>query len=554
MAAAFVQAIGGHVSGTGTLNVSLTGVGGGNHLTSLAGGYWNSANLTLTAATSSPSATWSQAQGNDEYNPTAGNYFSIRADYSENVASGSWTVTQHSNNSGDLSGVVVESSGVKTSSSLGLKAGPAHVSVSSTAQPGSITPTAGSILFMWMADDSGNILKCTVDSGFTAIPATDGSGTCWDGTNSFERVGAAYKANVPASAVNPTFTESSGTATWNLAMIEFLASGAAANPFVPPIFPEPIRVLARQGFEHSTDIKLIGQDKQFRGAGQWTTYDYPNPRGYPFPIEERTWLHSYDPKLLLGKDVQFRGAGQWTTYDWPNPRGYPFPIENRTWLHNLQFQLIGKDTQFRGPGQWTTYDYPNPRGYARPVDLLTHLNPGLQVVVVLPPIFPSDWPNPRGYIFPVELRTWVYVPSPGALQPPFAQTDWPNPVLAKPLAADQRTWLFTFPPGVLLPPFAQYDWPIPRGAPFPSDLRTFVNGVEIQLIGQDKVYGAPGQVPSYDWPNPRIAPNQIAWLYDVHGVFVGYFPAPAGGPPLIYLLHSGKWAKKITNTVYIEIT
>lgn len=48
------------------------------------------------------------------------------------------------------------------------------------------------------------------------------------------------------------------------------------------------------------------------------------------------------------------------------------------------------------------------------------------------------------------------------------------------------------------------DYPNPVLLKVPYENKTFLNPAEIQLIGQDKFYGSPGEVPCYDWPNPRL--------------------------------------------------
>lgn len=53
------------------------------------------------------------------------------------------------------------------------------------------------------------------------------------------------------------------------------------------------------------------------------------------------------------------------------------------------------------------------------------------------------------------------------------------------------------------PPPRSFDWPNPRSLRQPVDNRGFINAVELQLIGLDQFFGAPGQPPTYDWPNPR---------------------------------------------------
>jgi len=58
-------------------------------------------------------------------------------------------------------------------------------------------------------------------------------------------------------------------------------------------------------------------------------------------------------------------------------------------------------------------------------------------------------------------------------------------------------------PDIPSPPFNLDDWPNPTGAAFPQDLRGYIQDLNLQLLGKDKFFGAPGQGPSnLDWPVP----------------------------------------------------
>lgn len=214
-------------------------------------------------------------------------------------------------------------------------------------------------------------------------------------------------------------------------------------------------------------------DKQFGAAGQWKTYDWPNPtprRDAAYLLaaarsEQDVWSNRL-LDLLKGKDIQFGGFGKWTTYDYPNPRGPQRAVDLLTFTNPIQAQLIGKDRQFRVFGQWTAYDYPNPRGPIPSVVLLSwSQGPKVVVPVIQAPFYQTDWPNPKG-------------PAPSAL-----------------------TWTQS---PVQTSPFIQGDWPNPRGPVQNYDLRTFLNALELTLIRQDKFFGAPGQAPAnLDWPVPQ---------------------------------------------------
>lgn len=211
--------------------VSLTGVGAGNHLNATG---WSS-NGTLNAATSTPAATWSNA-----FNETT-KFPMVRNDYSENVASGSWTVTINASAASTLFGEVAESSGVTTSVSLGATANNLQGgSGAATIQAGSITPSAGSVLYALAGTTNppGGTSAATIDSSFTVDEAGGGL-TVWSLGDFNMAGGTAHLNNAAGTAVNPTWTAGanwSAPATWgNAVIIEFKAAAAAAAqvPYQP---------------------------------------------------------------------------------------------------------------------------------------------------------------------------------------------------------------------------------------------------------------------------------------------------------------------------------
>jgi len=48
-----------------------------------------------------------------------------------------------------------------------------------------------------------------------------------------------------------------------------------------------------------------------------------------------------------------------------------------------------------------------------------------------------------------------------------------------------------------------YDQPNPQLPRYAIDLRTWLNSVNLNLLGKDKIFGAAGETKSYDYPNPR---------------------------------------------------
>ena len=312
---------------------------------------------------------------------------------------------------------------------------------------------------------------------------------------------------------------------------------------------------------------LKGKDTFFSAPGAGPTYDWPNPRGPLRANELLTFTNSV--KLnLLSKDQFFTSAGRGPTYDWPNPPGPRYASDLRTFVNPLEPNLLSKDKFFGAAGQPpANLDWPVPKGPVPSIvlktwtwdDVLLNVLKNQDQFFGLAGNPTWDWPVPKGPVPATTLKTWV---DPVKLtligqdrffglagNPTF---DWPVPKEAAPGVVTQRTWAegyklllfresipalnFDWPVprgpraslqagsrgsllgtllAILQAPFALLDWPNPLGPRFPSDLRTFLNAVETQLVGQDQFFGAPGQVLSYDWPLPgrRIpAVDLLTWI------------------------------------------
>jgi hypothetical protein len=159
---------------------------------------------------------------------------------------------------------------------------------------------------------------------------------------------------------------------------------------------------------------------------------------------------------------------------------------------------------------------------------------------------PPHWSNPR-WVVASEVQTHQDFQQAVALnllgtapaQAPFGQADWPNPALPRlrpgqdgqspalslagqdalfgaPGQAPAFDWPNPMQPvrrtpdvGVgagltlfqTLPP-ALNDWPLPQRAPWPVSLRGWTASVNLELLGQDQFFGAPGQAQARDFPNP----------------------------------------------------
>lgn len=214
---------------------------------------------------------------------------------------------------------------------------------------------------------------------------------------------------------------------------------------------------------------LKSQDKFFGASGMGPAYDYPNPRGKPYPSDLRTFLNSVALKLI-GKDQFFAAAGMGPTYawpnperpryaidlktftsfnlplvsgilppfyqlSWPNPNGPRYPSDLRTFLNSIEIQLAGKDQFFYAAGEGPTYDYPNPRGYTYSIGLRTFTDPLKLNLNGKDQFFGGagqapanlNWPVPRGYAYATDLRTHLGTWANFYSSPPVVVSDVGDP-------------------------------------------------------------------------------------------------------------------------------
>lgn len=308
-------------------------------------------------------------------------------------------------------------------------------------------------------------------------------------------------------------------------------------------FPSDLRT-----FINAAEVQLIGKDQFFGAPGERTPPDQPNPT-----LGKRIDLtHVLN---LLNSTLGIVFPYPFSLQDQPNPRGYIYPNELRTFLNAMESQLIGKDQMFGAPGQVPQYDFPNPQPVRRSYDVGGGVANLLETTLsaIQPPFFQIDWPNPRGPQRLTDMHaalTNLLTNTLGiVVQAPFVQLDWPNPQVAN-RAIELRTFVdqlkinllgkdqffgapgqppanydqpnprgYTYPVvcrvfvgplnNALLAsigpvPFAQNEWPNPQIARQPIVLRTFLDPTKIHLIGKDQFFGAPGQVPAnLHWPVPQ---------------------------------------------------
>jgi hypothetical protein len=233
---AHVQTKDGQTASGTSLNVSLTSVGAGNHIVCAAAGAVSSG---MTITTSTPSATWANAAPETSCGFGGGGFAAVRLDYTENVASGSWTITGHCSSSTEITVVTSESSGVATSSSLGAHNTATTTTTSQTSLAnGSITPATGSIVYTAVVDNGSPTTTDTINQSYLI----SNDSTSWNGSN--QRCGIAHKDNVASAVNNPTWTLPGSAFSIAAVIAEFFTGGGAYVP--PPVFPGVFNLDARR--------------------------------------------------------------------------------------------------------------------------------------------------------------------------------------------------------------------------------------------------------------------------------------------------------------------
>lgn len=107
-------------------------------------------------------------------------------------------------------------------------------------------------------------------------------------------------------------------------------------------------------------------------------------------VTNLTKLNSGVPDL----DQIYGAAGQVPSYDWPNPKGYVYPVGLRTWTQNLL-----ESTLYVVPAPpFSQDDWQNPRGYVPSIVLKSGGERNIPVGLIPPPgnpLLSLDWPNPK---------------------------------------------------------------------------------------------------------------------------------------------------------------
>jgi hypothetical protein len=215
------------------------------------------------------------------------------------------------------------------------------------------------------------------------------------------------------------------------------------------------------------------------------------------------------PNLLCGA-LSTAGAKPVAPGDPSLPAARIYPVSLRTWNGQVNLGLIGKDSMFGGPGRpLSNFDWQLPRVSRRAIGDAQRASPALLSATPPAPFVNADWQLPRVPVrFDGSWSTIVVVIPP----PPFSPLQ--SQLVKAPDRVD-RTWSTnllesTLTPSVAAAPFVQADWQLPRSAAYSTILRTWLQGVAVNLFGQDTMFGGAGQpLENADWPLWRATRRAI---------------------------------------------
>lgn len=280
---------------------------------------------------------------------------------------------------------------------------------------------------------------------------------------------------------------------------------------VPKGYPRSIAL--RTEIDSEVTWNLVGQDAIYGASGQAAVYDLsPPPRGYARAVSLRGFTDEHLNNTLVGQDVLYGAPGLVVAWDWPVPRGYPRASTLRGFVdQHLQDTLsVVPPTFYGAAGQAITYDWQlalPTRIRAAAIDLRSMLNQGLPRTLTAQDVFfgaPGqtpvwDWPTtrmpPRRGQPTHDAVTVEFLNLLPPVADPVRSYDLSQPVVlrARIRQADQH--------GTDLPQIGDPLRPIdtPLSVRLPARIRQAEGrGFDVVLlIGADRIYGIPGQVPSY---------------------------------------------------------
>lgn len=273
---------------------------------------------------------------------------------------------------------------------------------------------------------------------------------------------------------------------------------STADTEIPPRAPSRSRDYTWAG---SFPLELIAQDRIYGDPGQTPAYDWPNPR-----LLARRVPAAFEPgvnlTLGLAQVIEAIPYGQQSTDNLP-PRASA-RARDYTYLQQTQGQLIGQDAMAAGSQSFALPPAPRPRasslsepGTNYTIEFPGSLPPGQQSED-LPP---RAQPRARDYTQIDRLPNLIGQDATNAGKSTDATALPPR----GPARQRDYTWLQSMPLHIYqqLPPGASTaltESP-PRG-PLRSRDYTYLDLTRRHLIGQDVMYGAPGEVPAYDWQLP----------------------------------------------------
>src|SRR5882724_8167935 len=86
-------------------------------------------------------------------------------------------------------------------------------------------------------------------------------------------------------------------------------------------------------------------------------------------------------------------------------------------------------------------------------------------------------------------------------RPPIILRNWRQDISGAAIRSQGEVWTNILLTAPVTPELRQYDWPNPRGTIPRIALRTHLDPLKLNLLGQDSFPSIGNQ--NYDWPNPR---------------------------------------------------
>lgn len=241
----------------------------------------------------------------------------------------------------------------------------------------------------------------------------------------------------------------------------------------------------------------------------------------PTVVPIRANTRGYDPRYPLSPASRFLvDPSAYIFRDTDSPSRFSTPVA--PFLYQIQCDSFAlRNTAVVTASPFIPSIFPNPSQSKRGLFWLEQGTPLVLSQCVLPP-GQQESPKPRPGDFPIALRTHADPVKLNLLgQDVFfglaghPNYDQPNPI--GPVTYQHRTFVNTINLNLLgqdFFPIRAVDVPFPPGSRPTNINRTFEHSTPLPLIGQDKVYGAPGQVPTYVFTNPVLLPSRLPTIFE----------------------------------------